>query len=978
MTKQPITPREKNSSTRAGKSSSHSTRTTATTTTGTSKGKSTRGAAGSTRNAGGPPKSPSTRNRKPAAPPPPPEPRKLPSFLQVLLEDPDAIRNLRGRLPTWLDELAAAAFVGLGAVMFAALLSAGGEGAISGDVSRTLRQIFGTGAYLISLATIMLGLLILLPKIGLRVGFNWLRLIGLELIFVSIQGLLHAAAFDPEGQALAREGHGGGYVGWAVNHKIFLPLLGEPGNILFLVIGLIIGLHMTAGIRRRHYRQLVNGVSNQIYRLAERIDVEEEIPASVPHVTTPMAIPRAVQEPAYAEMEAEREVFQPRQPQAVPMATANSRATSAVRRAPVEQAESFRARTAPPPAPRINVRPSIPAQALEEASIDVTPSAPFTFETPLPSIPQMREENPEMEIEEIEPYEEMVEERPPLILNGQVVESSFLAKERPSIVPRDTASQQPKPAVMSRHSHRSYKGGRDDDPNKRYFTVEDLQERKKLGKRDDILPPMELLQSYDLSKPDEEEINRNASIIENTLLEFDIDADVIDVKVGPVVTQYAVSPIKEKVNPDTGQIEINRVRVDRIVSLQGDLSLALSAKTLRIEAPVPGHSYVGIEVPNRKPSTVGLRPVLESEHYNNKRKSPLTVPLGRDVSGEVVALDIATLPHLLVAGTTGSGKSVMLTSLVASLVMNNGPEHVKLLMLDPKRVELTRFKGLPHLLGPVETEADRIIGVLRWATREMDHRYKLMELENARNMDAYNTSLGRRRKDEHLPYIVLIFDEIGDLMMSHPDETEGTITRLAQKARAAGIHLVVATQRPSTDILTGLIKANFPGRISFAVASGVDSRVILDYMGAETLLGRGDMLYLAPDAAGPKRIQGCFVSDEEVEEVVAYWNNWREEQVAEGVLDDLRVAPWERGLTRVEAMTDEDPMLEEAITLVLDAKEASTSMIQRRLGIGYPRAARLMDLMFELGVIGPPKAGGRAREVMLKNSRDALKHIKKR
>ncbi|MBZ0308980.1 MAG: DNA translocase FtsK, partial [Anaerolineae bacterium] len=384
-----------------------------------------------------------------------------------------------------------------------------------------------------------------------------------------------------------------------------------------------------------------------------------------------------------------------------------------------------------------------------------------------------------------------------------------------------------------------------------------------------------------------------------------------------------------------------------------------------------------IEVPNKKPNTVGLRSLLESEVFHNKYKNPLCIPLGRDVSGDPVIMDLSSLPHLLIAGTTGSGKSVSLTSIITSLVMNNTPSQVRLIMLDPKRVELTRFNGLPHLLGPVETEAERIIGVLRWTAREMDRRYKLLELENARNIESYNATLGRRRKEEHLPYMVLVFDEIGDLMMSHPDETETTVTRLAQKARAAGIHLVIATQRPSVDILTGLIKANFPGRISFAVASGTDSRVILDYTGAETLLGRGDMLYLAPDAAGPRRIQGCYISDEELEETVLYWQNWHQERISEGDLEVERVAPWERGITRLESLSEHDPMLEEAITLVCEAKEASTSLIQRRLGIGYPRAARLMDLLYELGIIGPPKAGGRAREVKVKNYKDALQLIKR-
>jgi S-DNA-T family DNA segregation ATPase FtsK/SpoIIIE len=396
---------------------------------------------------------------------------------------------------------------------------------------------------------------------------------------------------------------------------------------------------------------------------------------------------------------------------------------------------------------------------------------------------------------------------------------------------------------------------------------------------------------------------------------------------------------------------------------------------------VPGHSYIGIEVPNRTPSVVALRSVYESRAFHDemqKRPSPLLVPLGRDVAGNPVAVDLAQMPHLLIAGTTGSGKSVCIAALATALILNNTPDAVKLIMLDPKMVELSRFNNVPHLLGPVETDQERIIGVLRWCTREMDRRYKLLEEHAARNIDTFNSRLGRRRKDEYLPYIVIFIDEIGDLMLSRPEETEKTITRLAQMARAVGMHMVVATQRPSVDVITGLIKANFPSRISFAVASGVDSRVILDTTGAETLLGRGDMLYQAADAAGPRRIQGCFVSDDEVRAVVQYWKEWHEKQIAEGRMDKVIIGPWERGLTRREFLSETDPMLEQAISLVVAEGEASASLIQRRLGVGYPRAARIMDLLEELGVVGEVKSGGRGREVLIKPGRDPFKDLVER
>ena len=314
-----------------------------------------------------------------------------------------------------------------------------------------------------------------------------------------------------------------------------------------------------------------------------------------------------------------------------------------------------------------------------------------------------------------------------------------------------------------------------------------------------------------------------------------------------------------------------------------------------------------------------------------------------------------------------------MAAIATALVLTNTPDNVKLVMMDPKMVELNRFNGLPHLLGPVETDQQRIIEVLQWCTREMDRRYKLLEEYAVRNIEAFNARLGRRQKEEYMPYVVIMIDEIGDLMMSRPEETERTITRLAQKARAAGMHLVIATQRPSVDVITGLIKANFPSRVSFAVASGVDSRVILDSVGAENLLGRGDMLYLAADAAGPKRIQGCFVSDDEVRAVVDHWKKWSVDQAAKGKLEIITSGPWEKGMTRREVLAETDPMLEQAIELVIDEGEASASLIQRKLGLGYPRAARMVDLMAELGIIGEPEAGARGRKVLIKKGQDPFK-----
>ena len=432
------------------------------------------------------------------------------------------------------------------------------------------------------------------------------------------------------------------------------------------------------------------------------------------------------------------------------------------------------------------------------------------------------------------------------------------------------------------------------------------------------------------------------------------------------MTQFAVEPGYVEHKGTDGVVQQQKVRVSQISALANDLALALSSPRLRIEAPVPGQAYVGIEVPNRKPSIVRLRPILETDAFQSI-SSPLALGLGRDVAGAAVATDLSTMPHLLIAGTTGSGKSVSIASIAVCLAINNTPEDMRLVMIDPKMVELIRFNGLPHLLGKVETELERIVGVLRWCTVEMDRRYRLLESTKARDIEMYNRKMRRQKGAERLPRIVVLIDELADLMMMAPDQTEHTLVRLAQMARATGIHLVVATQRPSTDILTGLIKANFPARISFAVASGIDSRVILDTQGAETLLGKGDMLFLSPEASAPIRLQGVFVTDGEIERLMAYW---REELGDEAPKPEE--GPWEELLHRQATLGDQDEIIEQAIALVKERDQASASLLQRGLRIGYPRAARLMDELEELGVIGRPQAGGRTREILIGVDEDPL------
>jgi S-DNA-T family DNA segregation ATPase FtsK/SpoIIIE len=491
--------------------------------------------------------------------------------------------------------------------------------------------------------------------------------------------------------------------------------------------------------------------------------------------------------------------------------------------------------------------------------------------------------------------------------------------------------------------------------------------RKRPLKRDPRLPALDLLDKPEPPDLSEKEVKRKIEIVEQTLGEFGLPVSVTEVRRGPVVTQYGVEPgYVERKGPD-GQPWEQKVRVGQISALANDLALALAAPRLRIEAPVPGRSIVGIEVPNDAVSVVRLRSVIESKAFR-KTKSPLTVALGQDVSGAPVVANLATMPHLLIAGTTGSGKSVCISSMITCLTFNNPPQQLRLVMIDPKLVEMTRFNGLPHLLGNVEVELDRIVGVLRWVTHEMDARYKLLSESGARHLDDYNRQMRRRRR-ETLPYIVVFVDELADLMMMAAAETEHTVTRLAQMARAVGIHLVIATQRPSTDVVTGLIKANFPARISFAVASQVDSRVIIDHVGAESLLGRGDMLFLDPQVGHPVRVQSCLVSDREIEALIEHWQQETDDQEREP-------APWE-AMLRADAQLgdDRDPLLKDAIELLQREGEASASLLQRRMRIGYPRAASIIDQLEALGVVGPPESGGRTREVLIEQGDEYLDNV---
>ena len=421
-------------------------------------------------------------------------------------------------------------------------------------------------------------------------------------------------------------------------------------------------------------------------------------------------------------------------------------------------------------------------------------------------------------------------------------------------------------------------------------------------------------------------MQRLADVIETTLAHFGLAGKVVEIRRGPTVTQFGIEPgYLERPGPN-GEKRMQKIRVSQIASLHNDFALALEAPSIRIEAPIPGRGLVGIEVPNVGVGAVDLRGVMESETFQKIAKaSPLAIGLGRDVSGSSVAADLSRMPHLLIAGTTGSGKSVCISAIISCLAVTNRPEDLKLVLIDPKMVELSRFVGLPHIIGKPESDLERIPGVLRWVTREMDSRYKKFAHAGARNLADYNDML-TRHGEETLPRIVVLIDELADLMLQSPIETEKTICRLAQMARATGIHLVVATQRPSVDVVTGLIKANFPARISFAVASSTDSRVILDQVGAEMLLGRGDMLFLNPESGHPQRLQGCFVSDREVEALGAWWKKEIELEKAKAAAEEPEAEGEGEGEAEEEYVANQKPELETPWDIEIAELQAERAM----------------------------------------------------
>ncbi len=511
----------------------------------------------------------------------------------------------------------------------------------------------------------------------------------------------------------------------------------------------------------------------------------------------------------------------------------------------------------------------------------------------------------------------------------------------------------------------------------------------------------DMLNNWERSADSDDLIRKQGRLIQETLALFGVPADFEGAYKGPSVTQYLIKPgyIERSTR---GEVQRVKVKVSKIAGLSNDLALALAAPSVRIEAPIPGTNYVGVEVPNTEANVVGLKELMESDAFQNM-KGKLRIALGEDVKGQPIVADLARMPHLLIAGATGSGKSVCINSIITCLLLTHTPDTLRMLMIDPKMVELSVYNGIPHLLSPVVTEVDRAAGVLFWAVKEMERRYQLCSKANCRDLERYNAYLVKRN-EKPLPFIVVIVDEMADLMMAAPEDVEKHICRLAQMARAVGIHVIIATQRPSVDVITGLIKANFPSRIAFAVSSQIDSRVILDEPGAERLLGRGDMLFRPPDASRLERVQGTFLNDEEISRSVRYWKGIRSLDGAitpEAEEIELPEAPpdmpdlnsiarpqsqsggkgantpaTQPGLfaeiEQMKVQDSRDELFGEAVEIVKSSGRGSVSLLQRKLRIGYSRASRLVDQLEEAGVLGADQGGNLGRSVLIGND-DAQK-----
>ena len=836
----------------------------------------------------------------------------------------------------WID-LLGYCLIALAGLTILSALSPGGQGSFTGDWLKILARTFGWGMIVAPVIMLLIGLYLLLRRFGDR--FPQIpagRVVGITLAYLNALTTLQAIGLNsvPDANALVEQGGGGGYIGKAIL-EMLVSTVGNAGAVIVLVVMWVLAFMLISSLS---VAQIVDSL--------QRITAERrELLAQAARERADRDESQGVIVPPYDRTHSSDDLvingLKPKR--------------SAPRKALPEPVD------------------------LPDDEDELPPARPITPQRPM-LIHQSGHKN-----------EAAAPLRPPTQAGSQRLPPPRIIGGNETLPTMNTAAA----AAAARMAQAPV-----DEPDitSRFET----QRQWTLPTIDQILEP-----GNDAALK-EADIRKRAQMIEETLNAFGVPGRVVEVNRGPTITQFGVEP---------GFIEMKggkqvKVKVSRIAGLSDDLALALSAPRIRIEAPVPGRAIVGIEVPNGETSLVSLRDVMESDEFAAlTKKTQLRLGLGQDVSGHPVVADMTTMPHLLIAGTTGSGKSVCVNAIIAALLCYNSPEDLRFLMVDPKRVELTGYNGIPHLISPVVVDLEKVTAVLTWVTREMENRYRTFAKHGSRNIVDFNRKVtefnGPTRPDElkKLPYIVVVIDELADLMMLAPDETEKTICRLAQMARATGIHLIIATQRPSVDVVTGLIKANFPARIAFTVATSVDSRVILDSPGAEKLLGRGDMLVVTPEQPMLVRSQGCFVSDKEINRIVRHWRAQVGGDPSTGsgpmhdpitasmtapsipmtgtLNGDVHAVPsgdangtggpltWDeaRALTgAAEAEPNggnkDDKLYQDAVATVRLQGKASISLLQRRLRIGYTRAARLIEQMEERGVVGPNSAGSQFREVL--------------
>ncbi len=841
-------------------------------------------------------------------------------------------------LDRWLD-ICGMALIAIAALTLFGLLSTQRSPIVSGWLE-FMGRLFGWGIYLAPAILAVLGTYLIIRRFGDRFPrLRPTRLGGAVLAYLTALATLHGLtmiATDAGGAELAAVSQGGGELGW-LTLNILIGILGNIGAAFAIIVAWIAAMMLLTDVSPS---QLIQAVRQAFVQ-----------PRSEPAATGVARIPGAPTD----------DIIEPDYDRGSGLIIRGLRSRSKSRQQPRE-ARAETPSEAPPPDDALP-----PVRTISDATSSGigAPAASLKINAP-------------------KPRGQVNRVPPPRIIGapGDAAEGNAQSEPGPARPPQPATQ----PAASAVTISSIY-------PFPREWTLPKIEE---------VLEP-----GSDATMK-EAEIRQRAALIEDTLRAFGVPARVVEVNRGPTITQFGVEP---GFNEMKGGKQV-KVKVSRIAALADDLALALAAPRIRIEAPIPGRALVGIEVPNGETALVALRDVMESEEFEAlRRKTRLCLALGQDVSGRPVVADLTSMPHLLIAGTTGSGKSVCVNAIIVALLCSNSPEDLRFLMIDPKRVELTGYNGIPHLIAPVVVDLEKTTVVLQWVTREMDRRYRLFAKHGARNIVEFNAKVadahaklapesqrasdvgGRPSPDDDLrklPYIVVVIDELADLMMMAPDETEKIICRLAQMARATGIHLILATQRPSVDVVTGLIKANFPARIAFTVATSVDSRVILDGPGAEKLLGRGDMLVVTPEQSMPMRAQGCFLGPLEIERVVRHWRaQLGNAAVADGsaagpepafpkaepevapVADIFGTPPtWEeaRALSEaareVSAVNKDDKLFNDAVATVRLQGKASISLLQRRLRIGYTRAARLIEEMEERGIVGPQVPGQQYREVL--------------